>query len=433
MKGKTSLLVLLTSFVLYIMDIISDIYVAFQYYKNSESWWCAMTLAFVIVPHFIINTYATYMNVNFLWVSIRKAFFMWSLQLSILASFKQEFTRWKREHWNVNENTRDEQHPETEHTRNSQHSTDVTLTMHHLFLRLAEAFAESAPQCCLQNYIMIRQWLFPWYTIISTFFSLLSLAWSITSLETSCKTCEWAWSSCDQSSQCESRNKASQLVENKDAKSFPKISFLVFFIAHLCLLVSRLTSLITFAYVFRYYVFIVVGFHWLLVFTAICVGKTFDRTNDTKDRIGLTIILNASLRTYPMVFCLSSSITKISFPKKISEKFRSFVVVFYGILFLENTVMVLLAINGEAAHVNFLMKIALPLVFVGFILGVVFLVLYYQRYHPRKMMAENNVESTTPNNVTHSLLKNTRNFEMTQVKYFVNQGTCYEDMEEHEI
>ena len=418
------------------MDIISDIYVAFQYYKNAESWWCAMTLVFVIVPHIIINTYAAYMNVNFLWVSSRNAFFMWILQLSILASFKQEFTRWKREHWNVNENKRDEQHPEeitkTDHTGSNQHSTDVTLTMHHLFLRLTEAFAESAPQCCLQNYIMIRQWRFPWYTIISTFFSLLSLAWSITSLETSCKTCEWAWSSCDRSSQCVLRKKACQLVENKDVKSFPKISFLVFFIAHVCLLVSRLTSLIIFAYVLRYYVFAVVGFHWLLVFTAICVSKTFDRTTDIKDRIGLTTILNASLRTYPMVFCLSSSITKISFPKKISEKFRSFVFVFYGILFLENTVMVLLAINSEAAHVNFLTKIALPLVFVGFILGVLFLVLYYRRYHPGKVMIENNAECATPNNVKR-LLKDTRNFEMTQVKYVVNQGTCYEDVEEREI
>ena len=105
MKGKTSLLVLLTSFILYIMDIISDIYVAIQYYKNGEIWWCAITLVFVIVPHIIINTYAAYININFLWMSARKSFLMWILQISILASFKQEFTRWKREHWKGN--TRD--------------------------------------------------------------------------------------------------------------------------------------------------------------------------------------------------------------------------------------------------------------------------------------------------------------------------------------
>jgi hypothetical protein len=433
MKGKTSLLFLLTSFILYILDIFSDIYVAFQYYKNAETWWCALTLAFVIVPHVIINTYAAYINVNFLWMSTRTALLMWILQLSTLASFKQEFTRWKREHWKCNGKATDEQHsadaPEVDYTRNKQYSADVTLTMHHSFLRLAEAFAESAPQCCLQNYIMVRQWRFPWYTIVSTIFSLLSLAWSITSLEISCKTCQWACASCEQSSvSCKECNP--QWVE-KSTKSFPKISLLVFFIAHLCLLVSRLTSLVIFAYVFRYYVFILVSFHWLLVFTAICVGKKFDLT--TQPRIvsvtkrGLTLVLNASLRAYPMVFCLSSSISKLSFRKKISEKFRSFVYVFYGVLLLENTVTVLFAIDSEAAHINFLTKIVLPLVFAGFLLGVLFLVLYYRCYHPGKIMTENNAESL--NNVTR-LLKDTRNFEMTQVKYFVNQGTCYEDKED---
>ena len=455
MKGKTSLLVLLTSFILYIMDIISDIYVAIQYYKNGEIWWCAITLVFVIVPHIIINTYAAYININFLWMSARKSFLMWILQISILASFKQEFTRWKREHWKGN--TRDEQHStnvtEMHNTRNEQHSADVTLTMHHTFLCLAEAFAESAPQCCLQNYIMIRQWHFPWYTILSTFLSLLSLAWSITSLEISCKTCQWARSTCDQSSEWASVSQAStnqgcQWAENnKQAKYFPKISLVVFVVAHLCLLVSRLTSLVVFAYVYRYYVFIIVGFHWLLVFTAICVGKKFDHSTriisitkngnktDIRDRIRLTLILNASLRAYPMVFCLSSSIAKISFRKKISEKFRAFVFVFYGIFLLENTVMVLPAICSNAAHINFLTRIALPLVFAGFIMGVLFLVVYYSLCHPGKIMTEHNVRSATSNTVTHLLDASKHkedNFEMKHVKSLVNEGNCYEDME-HDI
>ena len=459
MKGKTSLLALLMSFILYFMDIISDIYVAFQYYKNGEIWWSAITLVFVIVPHVIINTYAAYINVNFLWVSARKSFLMWIFQISILASFKQEFTRWKREHWKNNRNTRDEQHSANvtglgmHNSRNEQHSADVTLTMHHTFLCLAEAFAESAPQCCLQNYIMIRQWHFPWYTVMSTVLSLFSLAWSITSLETSCKTCQWVRSTCDvQSSEWVTvsqgpGSQGSQWGEKKEVKSFPKKSLVVFLVAHLCLLVSRLTSLVIFAYVFRYYVFIIVGLHWLLVFTTICVGKKFDQSTriisitkngnktDIRDRIRLTLILNASLRAYPMVFCLSSSIAKISFRKKISENFRAFVFVFYGILLLENAVMVLLANYSEASHINFLTKIALPLVFVGFILGVLLLVLYYICYHPAKIRTEHIVESTTSNKDA-CLLKGSKhkddNFEMKHVKYFVNEGTCYENME-HKI
>ena len=428
MKGKTSLLVLVMSFTLYVMDIISDIYVAFQYYKNGEVWWCGITLAFVFLPHIIINTCAAYINVNFLWMSTRNSFLMWIFQISILASFKQEFTRWKREHWKSRKNTRDESvDPDMHSTRYEQHSADVTLTMHHTFLCLAEAFSESAPQCCLQNYIMIRQWNFPWYTVLSTILSLISLAWRITSLETSCKNCEWARSTCDQSSQRMSVSHSSvtqdcQGVEAQQTYFFPKISLVVFLVAHLCLLVSRLTALVIFAYVFRYYVFIIVGVHWLIVFTAICMGKKFDQSK-------LTLILNASLRAYPMVFCLSSSIAKISFRKKISENFRAFVFLFYGIFILENASMVLLAVFGEAVYINFLAKITLPLVFVGFTLGGLSLLLYYRCCHPGKITREHNVESTPCTGT--SLLKGSKHKMVIKhlKNYFVYEGTYYEEME----
>ena len=424
MKGKTSLLVLCTSFILYIMDIISDIYVAVQHYRNGEFWWCAFTLAFVIVPHVIINTYAAYININFLWLGPRKSFLMWICQISILASFKQEFTRWRREHWKKSRDARDEQH-----------SADVTLTMHHTFLCLAEAFAESAPQCCLQIYIMMRQWHFPWYTVISTVLSLFSLAWSITSLETSRKTCEW--------------------VEKKKYQSFPKRSLVVFLASHLCLLISRLTAIVMFAYVFRYYVFIIIGIHWFLVFSGICFGKKFAHptriisftTNgnktDIRDRVRLTMILNASLRAYPMLFCFSSSIAKLSFRKKIKEKFKLFTIIFYGIVLLENAIMVFLStFNGsrKADHVQFLTKIVLPLVFGGFISGMLFLFLYNRCCHPRKY--EHDTECTKTNNsnllgqeVDLDLGKiATVEVEMKHTKYcgIDKAGTCYEDIE-HEL
>ena len=361
-----------------------------------------------------------------------KSFLMWILQISILASFKQEFTRWKREYWTGSESTTNEQRlstcnaatrrEEVHCNTNEQHSADATLTMHHTFLCLTEAFAESAPQCCLQNYVMIRQWHFPWYTVLSTILSLLSMAWNITSLETSCKTCQWARSSFGHSSQRLSgtRCQECQLAVNQDIKSFSKISLIVFLLAHLSLLVSRLTSLVIFAYNFRYYVFFIVGLHWLLVFIAICVGKKFTHTK-------LTLVLNASLRAYPMVFCFSSSIAKLSFRKKISENFRAFAFVFYGIIFIENTIMVITATvsHSEDPYITFLTKITLPLVFGGFIFGVLFLVVYYKCCHPAK--TQHNVASITSNNDTH-LLK--RGKERNIVKYFVNEGTYYEDIED---
>ncbi|XP_028412775.1 XK-related protein 6-like [Dendronephthya gigantea] len=419
MKGKANLAFLVASFILYIMDIISDIYVAFQYYKHGERWWCGITLVFVLLPHLIINTYAAYINMNFHWYSLRKTVLMWIFQISVLASFKHEFTRWKREHWKNRDRERVS-------TRDGQHFTDVTLTMHHTFLRLAEAFAESAPQCCLQIYIMMRQWHFPWYTVLSSVLSLLSLSWSITSLETSCKTCQWARKTCSTSI--------------KEEKEIPKISQVMFFVAHLCLLISRLTSLVIFAYSFRYYVFVIVVIHWLLVFTAICMGKKFEnstRINETdiRGRINLTLILNASLRTYPMVFCLSGSIAKISFRKKIGRNFGTFALVFYGIFFLENCVMVLLSVfNGTRPHINHLSKIVLPLMFVGFSVGVLLLMLYYKCCHPNKLFRRENLEATDTSLPNENQGKHQKEiYELKDTNCFVNEGTCFKDLESHLI
>ena len=255
---------------------------------------------------------------------------------------------------------------------------DFSLTMHHTFICLAEAFAESAPQWCLQNYIMMKQWYFPWHTLVSTFLSLLSLAWSITSLETSRKAFDWVVD-----------------TETLSVESFPKKSLVVFLVAHLFLLISRLTSLVIFAYAFRYFVFVVVGVHWLSSFIAICIGRGFARSSEidihtTPSTIKINtqivqiinIILGASLRAYPMVFYLSSSIAKLTFRKELRKHFKTFVSVFYVIIFLENVVMMVLATNSEAAHMNILRKIVMPLVFAGFTLAILFLVLYYRCCHP---------------------------------------------------
>ncbi|XP_046853630.1 uncharacterized protein LOC124446793 [Xenia sp. Carnegie-2017] len=178
MKGKVCLAVLVISFILYIMDVVSDIYVAIQHYRNDDKWWCVITVIFVLIPHFIINTYAACVNVNFLWIRREKSLMMWLLQISIFTTFKHEFFKWKRKYWKKSDENV------------SQYSADITLSLHHTYLCVVEAFGESAPQCCLQNYIMLRYWHFPWYTVLSTVISLLSLAWNILTLETSCKLCQ---------------------------------------------------------------------------------------------------------------------------------------------------------------------------------------------------------------------------------------------------
>ena len=105
-------------------------------------------------------------------------------------------------------------------------------------LRYLETITESAPQLCLQVYIMLRQWDFPTYTVVSSVLSLLSLAWSITTLE------------------------KERIEEEEDYKLSAAFVFLIW---QLSTLVSRLSAIILFAYVFRYYVIIFLAAHWLLL------------------------------------------------------------------------------------------------------------------------------------------------------------------------
>ena len=103
-------------------------------------------------------------------------------------------------------------------------------------LRYIETITESAPQWCLQVCIMLRQWHFPSYTVVSTILSMLSLTWSITILEKERRT--------------------------KKHKCFTFIDGFAFFNWQLFKLVSRLSAIVLFAYVLRYYLIIPLGYFW---------------------------------------------------------------------------------------------------------------------------------------------------------------------------
>ena len=101
----------------------------------------------------------------------------------------------------------------------------------------------------LRNYIMLRQWHFLWYTMVSVVFSFLSLAWNITVLEKA------------------SKNKRSN--ENFS----PKFTALTILLWQLSNLLSRLAAIVIFAYVFKGYVFAILGLHLVLINIAITIGR----------------------------------------------------------------------------------------------------------------------------------------------------------------
>ncbi len=303
---------LIVGLLLYLFDFGSDIYVASQYWKNNDGWWFGMTTGFILVPSIIVNITAIVQVINF-W-----RFIMAVLQLSIVVRYIETII--------------------------SPYPPVITLPdRRRIFflakLRYLETITESAPQLCLQVYIMLRQWDFPTYTVVSSVLSLLSLAWSITTLE-----------------------KERKIKEDGHYKLRAAFVFLIW---QLSTLVSRLFAIVIFAYVFRYYVIIFLATHWLLLSMAIL---TIERREYNLYCPGSLIV--SCLAPYPLLFHSSETVLLTA-----NETITGYI-----LIALENIIMVTLSVTIEmqdVPHIDVLKPVALSCVIGGTFLSIVFIIWYY--------------------------------------------------------
>ena len=235
--------------VLYVFDLVSDIYVAAQHWNNDEPWWFGFTVGFICIPSIIVNFAAIIQTMN-IW-TCTTAF----AQLSIVARYVEAIVE-----------------PDA---NNGAFSRTYMLAI----LRYIETITKSAPQWCLQVYIMLRQWSFPSYTVVSTVLSMLSLTWSIMVLENG-------------------RRKENDL-DFKCTKVF------VFLIWQLSMLILRLVTIVLFAYAFRYYVVILLAAHWLIAMGMIFVAEIC-REGDVRKSLLLSI-----LDAFPSVFHSAESVLPV--------------------------------------------------------------------------------------------------------------------------
>ena len=379
MRGKGSLFLLVTGFLLYGFDVGSDIYVAITYYQKEDYWWFGITIALVILPGIIVNIFSLSVNLKISDEGIIFKVLACVFQLSVIQQYWEALKRWKRMNWDTGApqpcNKDNYDTCECENCKRyfqkkeecAEYDSNLAAT------RFVEAFAESAPQWCLQFYIMLRQWSFPWITITSTVFSLLSLAWSITS------------------------DYKADKINNDPTMTFPKRSLIVFSLGQLGILISRLSAIVIFAYVFRSYVFIVIGIHWTAVIVMIMINEYHH--NDDHDYCGTAAMVFVG--SYPLLFHLSTLTIELmfeNFSKKIILN-----VIYYSIFFCENVIMVSFSVWYEPTstpHIELLAKVVLPLVFVGFAIGLLFCGLYYNFFHPSKNNSnENNINEARRNHL----------------------------------
>ena len=81
MNGILKRIFLVVGLLLHIFDFASDIYVAVQYWKNSEVWWFSLTIIFIVVPSVMVNVTGIFQLPN-IWSCLASI-----LQLSFLVRY----------------------------------------------------------------------------------------------------------------------------------------------------------------------------------------------------------------------------------------------------------------------------------------------------------------------------------------------------------
>ncbi len=314
MGKKLQQLTLTVGLLLYLFDVGTDIYVAIQYWKNNDVWWFVMTISLILVPSIILNITAIVQVCN-----------SWRfIKLSFVGRYIETIIS-----------------PYSPVARRSETTSPDRSRIYFLAkLRYVETITESAPQLCLQVYIMLRQWDFPAYTVVSSVLSLLSLTWSITKLE-------------------------KEIIEEEDCKISAAVCFLSWQVSTI---VSRLFAIFLFAYVFRYYAIIFLVAYWLRIFVAILIIERRQYSCGES-----------------LIFGLVAYISPFHVLSLEAEGF-----VYYIFIILENIAMVTLSLTIEISHLphmDILKPAAISCLVGGSVIPIVFyccIVLYHWRvgaYH----------------------------------------------------
>ncbi|XP_028414840.1 XK-related protein 6-like [Dendronephthya gigantea] len=350
MRGKKELLILITGFSLFIFDLGSDIFVAVKYWKNGNVAWFAATVSIICASLFVVTIVARDKTIEAKKISRLETCVR--LFSSIFLCYIHQFRQWKRRYWDTAGPCEDKCGREScvlcESYRNEDNnwvkSVYIFSKMHY-----TEAMVESAPQWCLQIYIMLRQWQFPWYTVLSAVFSLLSLAWNVTTLE---------------------RGRTERDTKYKRGQKWS----IVFSLWQLSCFVSRFAAKMIFAHVFHQHIFTLLCIHLVIVNVGLTIDKTCRKKENFRDC--LVFLLKKPLFIFPLVFHPSeATLYWCGYRKQTGMYYRLCVI--YVVLSLENIAMVTLSLvisRPDVPHVNNLRTLTIMFLVMGLIIGTISLV-----------------------------------------------------------
>lgn len=217
-------------------------------------------------------------------------------------------------------------------------------------LRLFEAYLESAPQLVLQLYILAYHRRFntssDLLTAITASCSLVSLAWAIVAYSNSLR----------------------------DVMRF-KVSWIGFFFQimwRLSMLASRIIAMVLFASFYGIWLFVCIGVHWLIMFLSLVVQYTdFCMDSQGYHHPCREVCYNG----------IVAFIYNFSFFNITQGSTRLKLLLFYSLMLLENTASVIMWYPHSTLFGDVSIA-AISLVYGGFIAGIIFMLIYYQFYHP---------------------------------------------------
>ena len=283
MREKTQKCFLAIGMLIYILDMASDVWMAVRYFQNDESKWFALTLSFIIITILATNIAACLQTFKDTFEGPCKWLWIFSTCWPVLFRYIEEFWRWKEaklDSFQCAQNKNDCACDECK--KNLEKRENLAKSFYSLtWLHLIQTLTQCGPQFCLQVYIMLSEWRFPWLNVVSALVSLTSLVWCITAVE--------------------------QARGNKNGKDLRVKSAVLFLAWQLFAVISRLATVVTFAYVLQCYVFCVLVFHWRAVSVAIVIHRRGEAKGEGKIA-WILMFITSLFCVFPLLIFASESL-----------------------------------------------------------------------------------------------------------------------------
>lgn len=354
----------------YFFDLGSDIFVAVAYYHTRQMWWFGLTVSFIVLPSITLTAFSlawyvmdeknkkannnTNNNENNEYsnesrqskeTSVQKVLH-YVLFLIPLGPFVRYIDVLMLDVRRCRiDRTGDDRELKRLWIKKQHEATDLAL------LRLFKCFLESAPQLTLQLYIMSVEGIRGHIILVvgqavSCFTSLCSLSWSLVAYQKMLR------------------------ISDETKRTLSNGALPVMFVWRFFTIGARVIAFALFASSFSYWLFVLVGCHWSIMFFWILVQRTDFCVGDGVQEFFFNVVA-AEVN----IFC---------FFNVLGGHTRLRYVAFYALVYAENVSMVVVWYTANWTFRIWYMYPSLVAVFGLFFVGIFFQLVYYLLFHPTR-------------------------------------------------